>query len=851
MNRFLPNFKSQILQVMRAPKDKRLLKHFYDSLDRFKSIEETDFWESFYELTHSRKWNFPQICDEYVLGNFFPRQCSEIGDKMEILFSRNIQYEIRWWIACFQLCAKQLNFFIESRRQYDTYILLGEYEKALQTLNSLEQQIGVSFWFYESKIFVYSRLGMDVKDLVQKLPSNSNTSIINFYVMKNLDTVTYTEYTKILENALKSNDDADFVTYIKYRLLPMEYEMESKDYLPIMMCANDCPLVDRYLIFLDIFENILLQDLSQYKFILSRYTVHLEGVNDERLQAMCFCVGSLQDRLKYKAKHKLLKAKEYLIAGDIGKCQDIAVEYLEKCPYCLQAINIVAESEIKLQNRCVQFEGTILREILDSIEFVYIMQEGWKQKLFALKKLFNCCNMSVWAQELNASVTNSYTSLENEYYLIRRKKMCLQFLDIETICECLSREDALEYLSQWFTENKYIRFRYVLLERDYGQADGLVENIDIKCIIGIRDANKDYNEKKMHLNMVIDSGNTFWIRASKYYLSSLDEKTQFMEVMQFAVSLLTENMDKALFIPWRVYIDIIENSDGEIRSNICVPILYFIQYKYSGMETKDDLSLMCEDFLYFQGKEQPSLLNVHSDLYPKKALVFFLRYICVPDILSTALASVIKNSMDLWKERIDICQILCNIDAANERIYEEEIRILTQKRKIYSELKIIEENRIHVNTEEMRPRLMEELEGDFVRYKLYLDKRWLELLETVTQKKSQSVVVLSREPERVLKELIEKIRDAFVSSTEYGLDLTLSLSIRHGAIGDVLRRPLANAELNTIYNEKEEAYEWNHKLPREMTKEEREVIKSAIIRLNRNSRKLIPTTFALIYFNQS
>ena len=87
--------------------------------------------------------------------------------------------------------------------------------------------------------------------------------------MKNLDTVTYTEYTKILENALKSNDDADFVTYIKYRLLPMEYEMESKDYLPIMMCANDCPLVDRYLIFLDIFENILLQDLSQYKFILS------------------------------------------------------------------------------------------------------------------------------------------------------------------------------------------------------------------------------------------------------------------------------------------------------------------------------------------------------------------------------------------------------------------------------------------------------------------------------------------------------------------------------------------------------------------------------------------------------
>ena len=86
MNRFLPNFKSQILQVMRAPKDKRLLKHFYDSLDRFKSIEETDFWESFYELTHSRKWNFPQICDEYVLGNFFRDNAARLVIKWKFYF---------------------------------------------------------------------------------------------------------------------------------------------------------------------------------------------------------------------------------------------------------------------------------------------------------------------------------------------------------------------------------------------------------------------------------------------------------------------------------------------------------------------------------------------------------------------------------------------------------------------------------------------------------------------------------------------------------------------------------------------------------------------------------------------
>lgn len=839
MGRFLVKLKSQLIQMKRAPRDRRLTSNFFNSINEIKTIEETEFWEVFNEIMETSSPYFLYIKDEFICRNFFPNSYEDMCKSKELPFSYILKYEVRWWSACFNIYSDKLNQFIKLRKEFDTMVLLERYEGALEILDLVQKNFGVSFWLAESRIFVYTKLGKDVNEIIENLPNDYNSFIIKFYSVKNLNTITQAEYKKIVLNALKDIKNYNFDMYMKYRLLPMEYELDAEDYIPLMFYTNDCSLVDKYLVFLDIFEAMIIRDkTNNCKDIMREYVWALKEIDDDHLEAMRFCVDEQKNRLDYQLKDKLLEAKEKLIEGDLFMCRKIAATLLEKSPYCIQAIDIMVETNIKLKDNGVALEGTLLTEILNSLQAVYSLQEGWKNSIDMLYKLINCCSMSCWAREVAASVIKSYSSIGEDYFEPKRRES-LQYLDIETVYECIPISEALEYLAYVNSQSKYIQFRRALLEKNYEKAYTIPENMDIKCIVGICDKQKNQDEKDVYLNMLKNNEDTFEILASKCYLKELNLDTHFVKAMHYATSLLINNINKAIYVPWKAYIDKIEEGDCEIRSDICVPILYYVQYKNLPSETKDDLILMCEDFLYFQGEDLPSLLKVHDECYTKNAMVFFLRYVCIPDILSTALAARITNSMDLWKERIDICQILCTLDVKNEKIYEKEIRALTQKRKIYSELKIIEENRIHVNVDGIRARLLEELEGEFARYKIYVDKRWKDVFEAIKQKNGEAIAIWNNDPERVLKELIIKIRDAFVSSTEYGLDFTLSLSIRHGAIEDALRRPLANSRLTTIYNDRKEEYEWDYGLPDAMPKEEKRIIKNAIIQLNNDIEKVI------------
>lgn len=124
---------------------------------------------------------------------------------------------------------------------------------------------------------------------------------------------------------------------------------------------------------------------------------------------------------------------------------------------------------------------------------------------------------------------------------------------------------------------------------------------------------------------------------------------------------------------------------------------------------------------WLHGKKDWKVLYLKGNGFHKR-VIYFLRNVCTQDILSTALASQIDNSKDLLQERINICWLLCELDSVNKKEYENEIRNITQKKKIDSELRIIQENRINVNIEGIRSDLIDAYNGDFMRYKLYQDK---------------------------------------------------------------------------------------------------------------------------------
>ena len=83
-------------------------------------------------------------------------------------------------------------------------------------------------------------------------------------------------------------------------------------------------------------------------------------------------------------------------------------------------------------------------------------------------------------------------------------------------------------------------------------------------------------------------------------------------------------------------------------------------------------------------------MDIYNQEYEREELIYFLKNVCSTKIMDISISSF-ENSQERDKERVEICNILTQIDPDNSKEYEKEIRELTQKLMINAELKIIEE----------------------------------------------------------------------------------------------------------------------------------------------------------------
>ena len=310
----------------------------------------------------------------------------------------------------------------------------------------------------------------------------------------------------------------------------------------------------------------------------------------------------------------------------------------------------------------------------------------------------------------------------------------------------------------------------------------------------------------VHLRPINGSSSSIALIILKEFLSSIDIENNYEIGFKITADLIVDNIYTSLFIPWDKLINYIDNGPSEIRKNICTPILYYVYAYYIDRTKKDDLGIVCNDFFMFENIERPSTMSIFADKYDKKLLIYFLKNICTPKIMDDSLC-VFENTQERDQERVEICNLLTHIDSTNSKIYENEIREITQKLMINKELKIIDESRIHVNVDGIRDRLNnadnsgnrfdKRLNNEFQRYLFYQDERtnqWIKVIKG-EEDSAEKFKEFHNTSSRLLKELIFKIRDAFVSSDEYGLNGYLSLNIRHNTLDDELRSPFHKSML--------------------------------------------------------
>lgn len=779
--------------------------------EKFHSIfvQEDDniFFEEFAKLIES------QLTEPFISSNFFPQSINNYAEFRNICgFSGDFKYEIRWLISCILYRKDVIEEFVCQREIYDNLILHNKYEEALNVIDTFENKHGVSYWSTECRFFVYSKLGKNVKGLVENAPQNVFGSVLNFYELKNRESVTSDEYYYIAEkeivNAKKHIVGAEqAIEFFDYAIAGNAYIAEPEKIMYTIGVIQECSLVDRYLFVKNICDELMNQSQDNYLFqCMKSYIGFLNDVNDDHLTAIRFVFDTEEHRKNnYSLKSRLDNAKSKFIVGELQDARNESIDLLRLFPNNIQAMSLLVEANILIDDGAKQFGETNLGMLLELLEYVYKLSAERDDAMENISKLALTCSLSTWSKGILSDImSRCYQNTEFEYG--HHKILCnLQHLDIETILCCLDREECVRFIDEQLDSNdEYVKFRKELLCGNYSNASKICGIQQIRDYLLVCDKRTSIEEKIGHLNSIDGKNSSIDILSTKIFLSSVELENFSEVVFNIIANLVIDNIYTSLFIPWKKIITFINDGPTELRKNICTPILYYIFAYYIERDKKDDLGIVCSDFFDLEGIQRPSQMKKFVDKYDKKMLVYFLKNVCTAKIMDDSVY-VFENTQERDQERVEICNVLTFLDSGNEKEYENEIRELTQKLMINKELKIIDESRIHVNVEGIKEQLTNaegsasrfdnNLKNDFQRYMFYQDERVQQMIRILEGEQSHRFKETNETSIRLFKELIQKIRNAFVSSGEYGLNGYLSLNIRHNTLDDELRSPLHRAML--------------------------------------------------------
>lgn len=732
------------------------------------------------------------MSNKYISQNYFPCNYDEYGAYRAMTrFTNDLKYELRWLVFSLKFYAEAISIFVSAREKYDNCILLNKYDEALGIVDEMEKKFGVSLWSSECRFFLYSKMNIDIKKVCADAEHSNLAWIFEFYEFKNRENVTEGEYYYIAQKEIRTvqqhiTKDASLIVFFKYIIEGIDYQGNPTEILNIIEWMRLGTLIDQYLFFIDVCDyTISLEKDHEISVIIRKYIHELSDIADEHLISLRFVFDGADNRKNnYELKSKLECVKEEFIKGNLALAKKKAIELLMMYPNNMEAVSLLVDINILTGDDSEDFGDKNLEFLTKKLKAVYSLDKKRDDEIEAIYKFANCNSWSSWSKCLRNNII--YRCQEYGEANLSCIAASVQYLDIETVIATLQGDELIAFISEKMdVSNQYILFRKACCEKKIDLAMSLCGLEQIRDSLFVWDERNDISEKIGRLGVIKGKDAAMAIMRIRHFLWSINVKENYDIVLSLSAKLVVENIFTAVFLPFERLVNFIDDSSSEVRKKIYTPILYYVYARYVNKEKMDDLGIVCEDFFLYNDIVRPSKMDIYA--YGSKEIsIFFLKNVCTAKVLDVAVMDL-KNSEDRENERVAICNVLNEIDPCNKSEYDKEITEITQRLMINKEHCAIEANKIHVNVDGIKEKLINNYKNEYSRYKFYKDRIFDKWPEIFTE---DSIQQLKRDSKRILLELVYKIRDAFVSSEEYGLDFYLSLNIRHGLLAEELRGPL-------------------------------------------------------------
>jgi len=724
-----------------------------------------------------------------------------------------LERELLWITARIKKDSTKLNIFREAVEGVERLIFCDRVEEAIEATKAIETAFGVSMWSVQLRIALEHQAGglERQKRFTAEVRSVYRRGLLGFTAyhtsVRNEDRSSLAKYCDDIKKRIdKHQYYQPFVkTYARYRLAG-ELPSSESGLADILRVEQSHSSIDVYETFVCVAQELVRrEDLVEARNVLVKCLNNLSGMDDFRLFKAALCIGQdLPWDRRVPSRSTLIS--DPLLQGDCKRAVRSALTYV-KAPATVdpwQFIYAGVALAHAMRRRGSTFSrprhvSHLIGGVLSRGDGSYVHHALLGKLMFNLRALPVAAGVldllpmlrpsrpdepwRPWLIGLNSSTIGAedFSQSAKTVGLCRRINKSFDIGPTEAGWQ-LFNGFACKY--RGISSITYALFTGVRLlrEGEYQQA--------ADTLTAISEATGDEPVRAMAASMLLHA------------YTGLGDRPKVIKLI--ADEGARSEANRAL-LPVKSALEHFEWADYKAVSHSLVPPIA-LQLLWADNENDTTASYMrfaTGAFLRWLGVERPSKLYDLKDAYPRHQLIYFLREVCVLNVLDVT--RVLKNSREVLEERQAICEVLRLLDTAHSQEYLEEILSISNTLAMDDGQWIVDGTRVYVDTDALTRWAAKELSEDYARFRDLLGveigtrQSFDDVLkELATASPSQrSTYDPENEADAVLVSILRRLGDEFLNNPSFGFDFYLSKRIRHQSFVGLIRGPLEFAGLIT------------------------------------------------------
>jgi len=734
-----------------------------------------------------------------------------------LLEAVSFERELLWAAAVFTHYAPILNRFVDLKAQLERNLLAGKWNVCQELLLRIEDEFGFSFWFLDIKIaLLQSSSGLEAQKAFSARtkslrPEGDLIPFLAAYISwRNEDTTNPFVFRQTVRDRLSEWTLAEpFRVYLALKLTG-ECTVDERTFSELLRHEASYSLIDYYesfvrLAMLFLSEQVGKRELTPFVSPLVSLT---RVISDFRLSKMLSLTS--EESLARCGGRRSLEYQERLVTGDYEGLLNLLATALVTDPgdgylWCLNAI-----AEVESNRSVLSSEGLgqrlvrVLRAIIEKRgEFTESVWDGARLMLNYRSFPFAGQFEAFFGSELS-SMPKPMPAIQLAAFLSSPyvEAHALRFLP-----------SPLQVCYANFLTTFYGNHSVVALERWRAQnTTGTAyppEGTDRSLLYEIRiehAAASGQHEEALRLarQLAERSGQRYTRIAKRWIAECLLRTGSTEEAIEYVCSTYLSDPHMLSMLPVKECAFILDKKRRSVLAGrLSTPIMLDLYTRKHDFKYASERNYAYEDFLLAHGLEKPSQLRTQSQNFDQSMLLYYLRLICVPEVMQDSTA--FDSSRELDEERLAVCAILADIDPDNLEEYEQEIRDITRQLVIRRGVRAVEQSKLFVDMSAIRRWADKNLKESFARYQALrsigldaggagIDNAVRDLLAG-TPISEEYLHLPANETSQLLVDMLSRFLAQCLTHPEHGLDCYLSMRIRHGALAGQLRAPLEQEKI--------------------------------------------------------